>query len=126
MFTINGTDYTIVVIGAIGALLFFGLQFLFFRAKRTAVKLIPVYLILLCAVYCAAMYAGLFGTSSMGVLAGHEIVALICAVVVGIASVGVALAWLVFGLTRGKRKNRQPQQTVPIETGDIWEISDKE
>lgn len=53
MFVVNGADYTILIIGAMGALLFFAIQFILcFKAKRITVKCIPIYLALLGGAYC--------------------------------------------------------------------------
>ena len=95
MFVVNGADYTIIVIGAIGALLFFGIQLtLCFKAKRLAVKCIPLYLVLLGGGYALALWTGLLGTYSAGAISGNQLAAYVCGIVVGIASSGIALAWI--------------------------------
>ena len=57
LFVINGADYSLFAIGGIGALTLFAIQLaLCFKAKRTGVKLIPTYFVLLLvglAGYCA-------------------------------------------------------------------------
>lgn len=110
MFIVNGADYTITVFGIIGALLMFAIQLTFCcKAKRTAVKLIPVYFILLCALFTAAIYAGVFGYGS-GFIASNSIVAMILVVVIGIALIGEVLAWVVYRVY--KRKIQLKQQNA--------------
>ena len=91
----NEPKYSFVV-GLICAILFFIVQLLLcFIAKKNAIKLIPVYLILSGFAFCLAMYCGLFGTGSF---CGHMIGALILAIVVVIACIGESMAWVVYGI----------------------------
>lgn len=104
MFVYNGADYTIPVIGLLGAVFFMALQLLLcFKVRPLAGKLIPAYLILLGLLYGLGTWLGLFGTYSLGAIAGHEIVALILLIIVGIASLGESLAWVVYLVVRWKR-----------------------
>lgn len=85
--------------GLIGLGILFAVQLtLCLLAKRISIKCIPLGLIALGLLYCIASYIGVFGTYSAGALPGHQLAALICGVVVGIAAVGVSLAWAAYGI----------------------------
>ena len=72
-----------------GVALVFGIQLLFcWKAKRAAVKCIPLYLLILGFLYGAGTYVGLFGTYSFGDISG------------------AALAWLVYWIV-GLAKRRK-------------------
>ena len=97
MFIVNGTDYTIIVVGIIGAILFFILQLILCRkGKRKDIKLIPAFLIFAGALFCLALNSGLFGSHSAGAISSEGIAALVFGIIVGIAAVGVAAAWLTY------------------------------
>ncbi len=106
MIVANGSDYTLIAIGLIGTIIFFILQLIFcFKAKKVAIKLIPTYLILLVALHCIATYLGFFGSYAAGSISGNQLVALIEGIVIGIATVGEVLAWVVYWLiTQIKKK----------------------
>ena len=78
--------------------LFFTQLLLCFRARSRVLRSMPVLLILAGLVYSGAVYAGLFGRYSAGAISGNQLAGLVCAVMVGIAAFGVALAWLVYGV----------------------------
>lgn len=85
--------------GLLGVAALFVTQLLLcFRARSRVARSIPMLLILLGLLYSGAAYAGLFGTYSAGAISGNQLAGLICAVIVGIAAAGVALAWLVYGV----------------------------
>lgn len=107
MFIINGSDYTIIVIGIAAALLFFAIQLACcLKAKTLTIKLIPVFIALCMGLFCLATYMGTFGTSSAGAISGNELVGIVIGVIAGIAAVGEVLAWIVYGIYRKtKRKN---------------------
>ncbi len=108
MFVVNGADYTILVSGAMGALLFFAIQFILcFKAKRITVKCIPIYLALLGGAYCLALWAGLWGSYSAGAISGNQLAAYICGIVVGIASLGIVIAWILYGVISRARNKRE-------------------
>ena len=97
MFIVNGTDYTVIVIGIIGAILFFVIQLaLCLKVKSKVIKLIPTFMIFLSAIFCLSLYSGLLGSHSAGAILSEGVVALIIGVIVGIAAVGVALGWLAY------------------------------
>lgn len=80
-----------------GVALVFGIQLLFcWKAKRAAVKCIPLYLLILGFLYGAGTYAGLFGTYSFGDISGNALAGLIVEVFFAFLSLGAALAWLVY------------------------------
>lgn len=85
----------VIVIGIVGAVLFFAIQLvLCFKAKRTGVKLIPAYIILACVLFMVADFAGALEYS--GFISGQGILAMMLAVVVGIALVGEVAAWTIY------------------------------
>ena len=93
----DGLYYTAMILGAI-CISFFAAQLLLcFKTKRTAIKLIPAYLILLCALPAALLYAGVLGT---GFLNAEQIVAALLAMGMGAATVGNAIAWAVYGMIK--------------------------
>ena len=94
-------DYrTIIILGAI-SIVFLVTQLLFsFKAKRTVMKCVPAYIILLSFLFSLLLYFGVFGT---GFLNAERIFASLVGVGIGAALVGVALAWIVYKLLRGKR-----------------------
>lgn len=80
-----------------GVALVFGIQLFFcWKAKRAAVKCIPLYLLALGFLYGAGTYVGLFGTYSFGVISGNALAGLIVLVFFAILSLGAALAWLIY------------------------------
>ena len=101
MFTVNGTDYTIIVVGLVGALLFFTIQLILCcKSKRLAIKLIPIYIFLLCVLIMAADFAGMVKYS--GFFSGRGILGTIIAIVAGISLIGDVAAWAVYR-TRKKK-----------------------
>lgn len=106
MFVVNGSDYTILVIGVMGGVILFAIQLMFcFKARGLAIRLIPVYLVLLGGVFCLALWAGWLGSSSAGAISGNQLAAYVLGAVVGISSMGLGGAWVVYGaLTRKQRE----------------------
>jgi len=94
-------DYrTIIILGAI-SIVFLVTQLLFsFKAKRTVMKYVPVYIILLSFLFSLLLYFGVFGT---GFLNAERILAFLIGIGIGAALVGEALAWMVYKLLKGKR-----------------------
>ena len=94
-------DYrTIIILGAI-SIVFLVTQLLFsFKAKRTVMKYVPVYIILLSFLFSLLLYFGVFGT---GFLNAERILAFLICIGIGAALVGEALAWMVYKLLKGKR-----------------------
>jgi len=90
----------LIVIGIISTLMFFAAQLaLCFKARRVAIKLIPVYIILLLALLMVAdMYSGFI--SEQGIWA------VMIAFVAGCTLPGEALAWVVYGI-RMKNKTKR-------------------
>ena len=90
----SGFFYTMMILGLIG-IIFLAIQLLFcLKAKRMAVKLIPVYFILFCLLVAALFYVGAFGT---GFLNAERIVAWLIGIGVVAATVGDAIAWAIYG-----------------------------
>ena len=86
----------------------FALQLILcFKAKKKAVKLIPLYLVLFGAFLGVAEYIGLFGTSSAGVISGNSLVGEIILAVVGTVFIGVILAWFIYWLVNLKRSKQK-------------------
>lgn len=69
-----------------------------FKAKKMAVKLIPLYLVLFGAFLGGGEYIGLFGTYSAGAISGNGLVGLFILAVVGTAFIGMLSAWVVYWL----------------------------
>ncbi|MBE6961889.1 MAG: hypothetical protein E7445_05470 [Ruminococcaceae bacterium] len=85
--------------GLVGVTALFVTQLLLcFRARSRVLRSMPVLLVMAGLLYSGATYAGLFGSYSAGAISGNQLAGLICAIVVGIAAFGVALAWLVYGV----------------------------
>ncbi len=84
----------------IGFVFLFAMQFLLcFKVKRKAVKCIPLYLIGCGFLYGGATAMGLFGSYSAGDISGNELVGLFIIVITAVVSLGVLLAWLIYGIT---------------------------
>lgn len=94
-------DLTPLAWGMIGLMIVFALQLLLcFKARRTAVKLIPLILIGVGLIFCAAIYLGLFGTYSAGSISGNQLVALILTLILSVTAAGILLAWGVYAISR--------------------------
>ena len=96
-------DYrTIIILGAI-SIVFMVTQLLFsFKAKRTVMKYVPVYIILLSFLFSLLLYFGVFVVGT-GFLNAERILAFLIGIGIGAALVGEALAWIVYKLLKGKR-----------------------
>ena len=99
--------------GLAGAAAVFALQLLLcFKSKRTAIRLIPVYLVVATLLYAGATFLGVFGTYSAGAISGNELAGLVLLLVAGISAAGSALAWLIFGISKLiSRKKREELAT---------------
>ena len=94
-------DYrTIIILGAISIVFLVTQLLFFFKAKRTVMKYVPVYIILLSFLFSLLLYFGVFGT---GFLNAERILAFLIGIGIGAALVGEALAWMVYKLLNGKR-----------------------
>lgn len=84
-------------IGVVLAILCFAIQLLCcFKAKKSAVRRIPVYIILAAWGFILLICTGIFGKDG-GFLGNiHLVVAAILAIVLGIASLGNIAAWIVY------------------------------
>lgn len=92
-------ELTPLGLGVVGVAVLFVTQLLLcFRARNRMLRSMPVLLVLAGLVYSGATYAGLLGSYSAGAVSGNQLAGLVCAVMVGIAAFGVALAWLVYGV----------------------------
>ena len=96
----NGTDYTLYVVGILGAVFFFALQCLCLQAKRRVVKYIPLYgiaaLLLLPLLVLSADNRGSMLDLRGAVAAVMAVFALLCAG-------GAGCAWGLWYL-KGRRK----------------------
>ena len=82
--------------------LFFVVQLaLCFRAKRTAMKLIPAYIIPLSALLIIADFTGMLEYS--GFISAKGIMAIALAIVAGISLIGEIAAWTMYGIIKRKR-----------------------
>jgi len=91
---------TIILLGAI-SIFFLVIQLLFFfKAERTVIKYVPVYIIILAFLFSMLLYFGVFGT---GFLSAERIFASLVGVGIGAALVGEALAWIVYKILKGRR-----------------------
>ena len=76
------------------SIVFFGIQYsLCVNAEKIAIKLIPVYIILFFALLAALFYANVFEVSGY---AANQILAVVLAIGIGVASVGDVLAWVAY------------------------------
>jgi len=77
-------------------IIFCTIQYFFsLKAKKIAIKLIPVYIIIFFALYAVAIYQGVVGTGSGF---GRRIVTNILIIGVGAALVGDVIAWIAYWL----------------------------
>ena len=92
-------------IGAALAIVCFAIQLLFcFKAKKSAVRRIPVYIILAAWCFILLLCTGIFG-KGVGFLGNtHLMVATILAIVLGVASVGNVAAWIVYKFYMRKKR----------------------
>lgn len=108
MMLIVSGELTPLALGLIGAAIFFAVQLAFcLLAKKRAVRCAPLYLLFLCALLCIAAGMGLFGSDSAGAISGNGLVAVIFAVITGIAAVGDLLAWLAYFIVRGIQNTKR-------------------
>ena len=107
MLMFDGRDYTLVVLGAAGALFFLAVQLCCCRSRWLWVRLLPVWLLMAGAGYGAAVWFGLLGRYSMGAISGNQIVGLVAWVVVAIAAVGDGIAWLIWWSVQWIRKGKR-------------------
>ena len=95
MFVINGTDYSLIVVGIIAAALFFAVQyFLCGKARSLGVKLIPVYFILIILVLAALVIAGDRGDTFIEDIRG--VVALVILGFALVCGISTGAAWVVY------------------------------
>ena len=99
---VNGTDYTILIIGVMGGGILFAIQLMLcFKMKSLVLKCIPIYLVLMGGIFCLALWAGVLGSTSAGAISGNQLVAYVLGAVVGLSSLGLGGAWIVYwALTR--------------------------
>lgn len=89
-------------------LIAFALQFvLCIKAKRKAIKCIPLYLVGGGFFLGGAVSMGLFGKSSAGAISGNGIVGLLIAAIVAAAFLGMLIAWLIYWIAIAKKCRRQ-------------------
>lgn len=94
-----------LVIGLGCAIFSFAAQVLIcLMTKKTALRLIPVYIIVAGIVLCIAVYSGMFGTGNGFIGDGYKILALILSMIIGLACIGVVSAWIVYTVL--KMRNR--------------------
>lgn len=98
---ISSGELTPLSWGLIGIVLLFIIQLLLcLKAKRRAIKCIPVYIVVCGLLFGIATSIGLFGSYSAGAISGNGIVGFFIASIVGIAGVGIFVAWLVYWILR--------------------------
>ena len=90
---------TAFLFGIVLAVLFFAIQLFFcFKVQKAVLKLLPLWVLLLCGFLLLSLGAGVFGTGS-GFLGNVEsIAALILGILVMIAFAGVASAWIFYAI----------------------------
>ena len=95
-----------ILIGLALAVPVFAVQLLFcLFAKKIAVKLIPLYCAVACAILLFLMYFGAFGTWSAGILGnGQELAAGLLGIIVGVSAVGIVLGWIAWAVYRFVKK----------------------
>lgn len=92
---------TMLLAGFILAVAFFAIQlFLCFKAKRSSVKRIPLYIVLLIVGFALLICTRIFGTGSGFLGNANLIVAAILAIIVAIASIGIVFAWVVYKINK--------------------------
>lgn len=90
-----------------GTALLFALQLLLLaKARRTAVRLIPVYLVCALFAYAAATYLGMLGTYDATDSVTNELVGTALFMISGVEAVGPVLAWAVYGAALLVRKKK--------------------
>ena len=87
----------VMITGILFALICFAIQFVLCRrASSLPLRLIPAFLVLLGTFFSLLLYLGVFGTFSAGMLGnGHQLLALICLLVLGVAALSVGAAWII-------------------------------
>ena len=102
VFSINGRDYSILAAGVVVALIYFVAQLAFcLKAKKIAIKLIPLYVFFIPVIYCALLGFGAFGRSY-----GNAVFALFLVLIIRISAIGEILAWVVYGHIRHRRNQK--------------------
>lgn len=92
------------------------IQFLLLEfAERIVVKLIPVYIFVICAVFLIMMYVGAFGTWSGDMISnGHTIVAVMLGRMLGFAFVGDIAAWGIYLINSKKAKKEGSKKNMEV------------
>ena len=99
IFVINGVDYSLFVIGGIGALISFAVQYILCcKAKRKWVKLIPV-----CFLLAILAIAALIADSAGSIIKISEVVAVVLLCIAVLMGIAIGAAWLVYNV-RTKRR----------------------
>ena len=102
IFVINQVDYSLVVIGGAGALMFFVAQLaLCFKAKSKWVKLIPVYILLLLLGISA-----LIVDSAGSIINISDLVMVVILCVVLLFAISIGAAWLTYKIRMKKTADK--------------------
>jgi len=120
IFVINGTDYSLFVVGGIGALIFFvGQLTLCFKAKKIGVKLIPVYFV--CLLVALAIVSVIIGTSPESLMDLSGLIAIVILCVALLFDISIGAAWLIYRIKTKKERKAVLNCTFPyIERGDMY------
>ncbi len=93
------------LIGIACAVVFFLVQLFFaIKIKKTALKLIPTYIITACALFFAGLVLGIYSTDPTAVNTMKP-VALVASLLVGTACIGTVCSWVAYGLFKVLDKN---------------------
>lgn len=71
-----------------------------FKVRSWVVKCVPILIVIGGLLFGLLTSVGVFGTYSAGAISGNGLAGFFIACIVGIASIGVVLAWAVYGLAR--------------------------
>ena len=100
-------------IGVVFAIVCFAIQLLLcFKVKKTSIRCIPVYIILVAWGFILLLCTGIFGTGSGFLGNVHLMVAAILTIVLGVVSIGNIAAWIVYKVyTKSKEKRTKENDT---------------
>ena len=100
MLIVSG-ELTPLAWGLIWGALYFVIQLILcFKAKKQVIKNLPSVLLIFFIIIGILTHMGIFGKSSVGALAGHQIMGVIIIGISIIAGVGILLAWVIYHIIK--------------------------
>ena len=95
-------EFTIICV--VGIIVMYALQLvLLLKSKRWVIRLIPLYIYIVIGLFALACYTGVFGGSG-GFIDAGKLLAILVVFMLAIWLIGIALAYIVYGIYRALKK----------------------